>query len=439
MRAHGDITLGQSAKNTFSIPIEGVPRQFTMFRAESNGTYRLHFTKQMDGRISDGGQPITLSELKERGAEHHGDSWSWSLPQTARGKIEIGDCALLFQFVAEPPSQPKPRLPASVRGSLGDRINVRLSAIVALSVLLHASVVGYAMFIEDPDRPNGIAERAYNLTFKADATTIEVVQPPVQPGAQATATTPLKVPEKKSSAAPVQRNQPAASSQAPGAASPEKIVAGKVTEAAVLREHAVAFAAALNSEDASDAGQFGTMAARAPGSDLGMQIQNIADGNRTVQVGAGSGRSTHGDADPRIGTGKRLVVETETVANLVDKKLEKPTGVRIAWTNKPTTDDETSLSPEVVWSKVNAAYMSGLQRCYREYLKKDSSARGKIQISFTVNTMGRATTYKASGVATEVEACVTERMAGWTFPIPKDSANKATTAAFSLSLALVAE
>ena len=343
MRAHGDITLGQSAKNTFSIPIEGVPRQFTMFRAESNGTYRLHFTKQMDGRISDGGQPITLSELKERGAEHHGDSWSWSLPQTARGKIEIGDCALLFQFVAEPPSQPKPRLPASVRGSLGDRINVRLSAIVALSVLLHASVVGYAMFIEDPDRPNGIAERAYNLTFKADATTIEVVQPPVQPGAQATATTPLKVPEKKSSAAPVQRNQPAASSQAPGAASPEKIVAGKVTEAAVLREHAVAFAAALNSEDASDAGQFGTMAARAPGSDLGMQIQNIADGNRTVQVGAGSGRSTHGDADPRIGTGKRLVVETETVANLVDKKLEKPTGVRIAWTNKPTTDDDEDI------------------------------------------------------------------------------------------------
>src|SRR5262245_16651145 len=76
MRERSEISIGQSAKNTFSIPLENLPRQFTMFQVE-DGRYRLNFTPQMDGRISEGGQPMRLEDLRSKGAENRGDHYSW--------------------------------------------------------------------------------------------------------------------------------------------------------------------------------------------------------------------------------------------------------------------------------------------------------------------------------------------------------------------------
>jgi hypothetical protein len=39
------------------------------------------------------------------------------LDERARGKITLADMTILFQFVTPPPPQPRPQLPASVRGS----------------------------------------------------------------------------------------------------------------------------------------------------------------------------------------------------------------------------------------------------------------------------------------------------------------------------------
>ena len=77
-------------------------------------------------------------------------------------------------------------LPASVRGTLSDRIDIRLAVIVTLSILIHAGIAGYAMFIEDPEKPNGIADRAYNLTFKPQEVIVDVAPPP-KPAAETTA------------------------------------------------------------------------------------------------------------------------------------------------------------------------------------------------------------------------------------------------------------
>ena len=81
----------------------------------------------MDGRLSAGDQVNTLDALKGRGATNHGDYWSVPLSENARGKLSLGDLTVLFQFVTEPPRQPKPMLPASVRGTFADRFDPRLS------------------------------------------------------------------------------------------------------------------------------------------------------------------------------------------------------------------------------------------------------------------------------------------------------------------------
>jgi hypothetical protein len=103
-----------------------------------DGKYYLRFLGKMDGRLSDsGGQVNTLDALKSHGAQNHGSYFQVPLTESARGKLSMGDLTILFQFVTEPPRQPKPMLPASVRGTFADRFDPRLSVIMGASIIVH--------------------------------------------------------------------------------------------------------------------------------------------------------------------------------------------------------------------------------------------------------------------------------------------------------------
>jgi len=142
IRQRTSVTIGQSMKNTFSIPIEGLPLDFTLFALEE-GKYYLRFLTKMDGRLSEGSNVHTLDTLKGHGATNHGDYWQVPLQETARGKLSLGDLTVLFQFVTEPPRQPKPMLPASVRGTFADRFDPRLSVILGTSIVLHFAIASW--------------------------------------------------------------------------------------------------------------------------------------------------------------------------------------------------------------------------------------------------------------------------------------------------------
>ena len=176
IRERTPVTIGQSMRNTFSIPIEGLPLEFTLF-ALDEGRYSLRFLPRMDGRLSDsGGQVQTLDTLRAMTATNHGGYHQVPLTDSARGKLSLGDLTILFQFVTEPPRQPKPMLPASVRGTFADRFDPRLSVIMGASIILHFLIVIIALFT-DVETDNGIAERAYNLVFKPETYTLDLTQP----------------------------------------------------------------------------------------------------------------------------------------------------------------------------------------------------------------------------------------------------------------------
>src|SRR4051794_40687837 len=183
IRERTAVTIGQSMKNTFSVPVEGLPLELTLF-ALDQGRYSLRFLNKMDGRLSDGGNVNTLDQLKARGAQNHGDYWQVPLGEASRGKLSLGDLTILFQFVTEPPRQPKPMLPASVRGTFADRFDPRLSVILGASIFAHFTIAVIAL-LTDIDTDNGIAERAYNLTFKQDTYSVELTPPKPDPAAQA--------------------------------------------------------------------------------------------------------------------------------------------------------------------------------------------------------------------------------------------------------------
>lgn len=425
IRERTPVTIGQSMRNTFSIPIDGLPLEFTLFALDED-RYALRFLPKMDGRLSDsGGQVNTLEALKAKGAHNHGEYYQVGLTEGARGKLSLGDLTILFQFVTEPPRQPKPMLPASVRGTFADRFDPRLSVIMGASIVLHFAIVILALFT-DTENDNGIAERAYNLTFKQDTYTVDVDQPkpdPTQAGSAAGPAAPEKKPDKGA-------DKPKA---------PEKGDGGRnqADQVALQEQEAAKFADLLTGEGANGTSE-GDMSKRRPGAELGTQISEVREGGQAVKVGGGAGRGSRGDGDARVGTGHGPAINgpggTESAGG--GKQTEKGPSGRISVSDKQSFDDST-LSPDIVLAKIQSAYMAGLKRCYKEYLKKDASARGKVTLNLTINETGRTVKGAAHGFAGEVDECIGGLMTGWRFPIPKDKDGDPTEASFSITLQLV--
>jgi hypothetical protein len=428
IRERAPVTIGQSMRNTFSIPIDGLPLEFTLFALDEQ-RYSLRFLPKMDGRLSDaGGQVNTLDQLKQKGAQSHGDYFQVPLTDQARGKLSFGDLTILFQFVTEPPRQPKPMLPASVRGTFADRFDPRLSVIMGASIVLHFAIVIIALFM-DTETDNGIAERAYNLTFKQDTYTVDLTQPKPDPTAQAGSAAGPAAPEKKPDKGA--DNKPKA---------PDKGDDGgrnKADQVALQEQEAAKFADLLTGEGVNGTSE-GDMSKRRPGAELGTQINEVREGGQAVKVGGGAGRGSRGDGDARVGTGHGPTINgpggTESAGG--GKQTEQGPSGRISVSDKQSFDEST-LTPDIVLSKIQSAYMAGLKRCYKEYLKKDASARGKVTLALTINETGRTVKGAAHGFASEVDECIGNLMTGWRFPIPKDKDGDPTEASFSITLQLV--
>lgn len=98
--------------------------------------------------------------------------------------------------------------------------------------------------------------------------------------------------------------------------------------------------------------------------------------------------------------------------------------------------NQSTLTADLVVTKIQGAYVAGIKRCYRQYLGKDATARGKVEFDFTVNQMGRTVNAKASGFASELDDCLTTLMGGWRFPIPRNKDGDPTDTSFRISLQL---
>jgi hypothetical protein len=202
-------------------------------------------------------------------------------------------------------------------------------------------------------------------------------------------------------------------------------------------DDAAAFADKLTAESTTGTDQ-GDMSKRRPGADLDAQIKNVQEGNKVVAVGGGAGRGARGTGDARVGTGGGPKIDGPGGIDSAGggKQVEKGPSGRISVSEKQAFDEST-LSADAVLSKIASVYMAGLRRCYKTYLNKDASARGKVTLTLTVNATGRSINNGARGFAGEVDACIVAQMNGWRFPVPKDKDGEATDANFAVTLALV--
>jgi len=425
-RSREHITVGQSAKNTFTIPIESLPRSWQLFTVE-NGRYVLHFTDGMDGRLSDGTNVYTFDQLKGRGADRRGNHWSVPLVESARGKVELGQMKLLFQFVSAPPLQPRPRLPASVRGTLADRIDPMLAVILAISVLLHFGVALYALQYDRTvySATDNLYRQFQEDTFKDKviATTVEVKETGTaevvkEPAGDRTISKPSTGKGAKT---------PDDSTGSDQGAPDDATISETIQDSALI---------AAIAGDEGKGGRYSKMNETDQGTGLDKALKD-AEGRDIGSIGEGGGRRTRGPDTGRIGSGKGGgEIKGPGGGTEVGTKVEE----KVSRATFDVEDiSESTLDPDSVAKIIRSRYLQGIKRCHQRLLKQDPNAGGRINLRFTVGPTGGVTKVDVKGFDATVDACIKDLATKWRFGAPKDDDGKPTSADFQLPLVLKPE
>jgi hypothetical protein len=388
------VTIGQSLRCRLSIPVDGMPYEHVLF-AVDQGRWILRPAPGMTGRIAQGDTIKT-----ELGA-------SVPVERGARGRIHIGEATILFQEIAAPPIAPRPQLPASIRGTLGDRIDRRLAIIVGASLLLHIGIASWA-WMTDREGDVGIA-REPRVFHQETVTTIDLPEdPPAPTTGPGTAT-------------------PVAPSQTPAPIVPPTRITTRptVTQTPVDPN---AYAQILTGNDGTPNGA-NEIRARQPGADLDKQIREVNASNRTVQTT----RVTREDGLPRPGTVPHTNFDGGGIQH-VERPEERDPYVYIPPVPPPPRPPGGVPTIDTVLAKIKGQYMGSLKRCYSKALLGDGSLHGKVTLEFTIDARGHVIDPAASGLSSDVDGCVSGLMPGWIFPGARDKDGEPTEKPFKLSV-----
>lgn len=381
--------MGQSLRCAVSVPTDEMPYEHTLFTVDQ-GRFVLHALPKMETRLA--GMTGTV------------------LDPGARGRLMLGDATILFQEIASPPVQPRPQLPASIRGTLADRIDRRLAVIIGASLLAHIGIAAYAWSTDVDTPPLGISPVAAN--YHQDTIDITVPdEPPAPPGTAAPV-------------APTQTARPIVTPTHVTASHPPSL----------RDDDALRMASILTGGNETPRGP-GSMHDRQPGADLDKQLDDAR--HHTITIG-NTDHTSRTDDRTHFGThqGDPLVDDPTLTRTDPTHRIEQ-TPVHITLT-QPKPDIQTTLTPDAVLAKIRDFYMSGLQRCYRRGLVEDATLSGKVSITFTVDSHGAVTEPQAAGLTTKVDSCISDQMSSWRFAFPKDKDGDPTDVTFHVALALQA-
>lgn len=430
IRGRENISIGQSAKNTFSVPLESLPKHWPLFTVEG-GRYVLHYQDGTDGRISDGRGVHTLDSLKGRGAERRGDHWVLPLVDGSRGKVVMGDMTLLFQFVNAPPLQPRPRLPASVRGTLADRIDPHLAIILAISIVAHLVLMLVAWNHDQTvqSRVDRIHREFQEDSFKERTASIDLTPPTTQATGEVT-----EAPkgEDKGKDTPKGPKDPG-----PGKGQTEDDGGGDAPSDAQIDEQIANTALiSLLTGGESAGGRYGKMSETDQGAGLDKAIENAKGKDITAMGGKGVGGHRGEDAGKLGGDkeGGRGKVTGPGEGGGVGAKQEEIVS-RIKLGDVEDMGDGT-LDPDSVYRTIQSRYIEGIKRCHQRILKQNPEAGGRVTVRFTVGPTGGVTKSNVSGFDPTVDACIKGLTTKWRFSAPKDDDGKPASADFQFPFIL---
>jgi len=431
LRKHGDITIGQGPRNSFIISSAHLPRSYLVFKSTGDA-YMLNFAEGMDGRVTVGGGVRTLAQAREMGAAKKAGDW-WHLPMDsqARGKLVIGDVTLLFQFVQAPPVVPRARLPATIQGSIGSRMDPTFTMVLAGCVALAAAMWITFQVIPKPKNPKRSSRLRSMINSELKRQHPKTKKPPkdetktdTKEGAEG---------DKAGDAAKVKVRKPAGGgkNKKPGKAK-GPLKKGSAEYKRTLDELTnISFASGDDKmKSVAIAGKCRTAAEckkAIVGSDHLRSGGGFGDLDDRAKTSSGSGGHGVGGSGPRSGSGGRRGLAGKrgkgglgvkgtgtgsgsTVMAMRPKRVVMIRGMLSSFVPPPRVGGSAG-------SKVRAkirARVYGLRRCYNQALINNPRLAGSVKISFMIMPNGRVSSVNVvSGMGGAIVSCVKGKVRRW--------------------------
>jgi outer membrane biosynthesis protein TonB len=417
VRKRENITIGQSARNMFVVPSEALPRNWLLFQV-SGDQYVAHFSEGMDARIAVGNEIISLSQLKQTGKiQKKGQSFELPLDDRSRGKITLADMTILFQFVTPPIPQPRPQLPASVRGSVTSDLDWFFTVIVAVSFAVHLSLVIYLRSVDWPRKedPEAIPDRFVQMMKKP-----EEKKPEEKP---------KKAEEAKKEEKPEKKKVEVAEKpkEVKKDVSPEEAAKRAEEKAREDAERRARLAEQVKSTGllkllGANTGEGGSIADVLGKGDVDRDQDKAFQGVGGVGV-ASSNDQLRGIKSGGSGSGRVAAVGGLRGGGSIagggtgEAAAEKKVSGSVK-SEAPAVDGE--LDPAMVAKEVRTR-LGAIKACYERALKRNPTLSGKVVIHWTITQAGTVSGVDVESDTlgdAEVASCIKALVARWRFPAP---------------------
>lgn len=417
IRKRETVTIGASEKNHFVVQAPGLSSRFELFQLVGND-YILNFTEDMQGRVGLAAGVQKFDDLRKSGGARKAQGYyQVKLTDNSRGKVEVGDTTLLFQFVAPPPVQPRPQLPAAVVGGFVAGIDWLFTAFIMFSFMTH---FGFIIYLENADWPveptiATIPDRVAELIFNEP----EPPEPPEEtPTEEPVEEAETEVAEAEPSPAPSHSssssNEPSSatgSSQAnsdarlaveQAQAQVEQLLLGALgSEGGALNDVLRDGAATGNSQDLMAQAQGVGVATSAEGGTLRERGGGGTLGARGEGLGGLQART--GQAGSAQQEGER-VVERVIRGRVTSSDLEDESGAGVF---------DSSLVTRMIRQRIRA-----IQQCYERELRNNPTLAGRVLVRFTIQPTGSvsgATAPENTTGSPAVASCVVSTISRFRF------------------------
>jgi len=439
IRRREPVTIGQSPKNSFYIPISKLPRKLTLFDVEQD-TYNLCFDKQMQGRVSFQGKVQTLNELTSDPSVNRRSGVNFlPLDEKSRGKVVLGDITLLFQFVTPPPVVPKPQLPASAKGGLGQAIMAEYHFLLAIivSLFLQGGFIVMSKVFYEPEDKVQKARRFISQALKVDVQFDEKEEEKDDPEEKSDeekeddeiAAEPEPEPPPMVKPPPPKKKapkKPKAEKKTQKRAGPKDLEAlkrrrrAKIRNSTILKHITAAGPGGNAGPDALRAGHAnrlksafdtGGITVGKPGDVAGFRGGPKLSGKSAKLRVANLSKKERGSG--RLKTGK---------VKKAGKKKETKVRLRIGLRGGRKSGGIGKLDGSQV-TRVFRRRARAFRSCYERRLKVNPNLKGKLVLRFTIGTAGRITSIRVASNSTgdsAVGSCIRGKVRGWRFTPPEN-------------------
>jgi len=406
IRKRESVTIGQSSKNTFVIPLSNLPATFSVFDLKGAG-YQLRFTDSMDGQLAVGQNKLDFAALKSQGlAKRDREAFAVPLTDLSKGKVALGEVTLLFQFATPPPEAPKPVLPDIAKGSIWHTMDKVFFGILAGVLVFNFSTVK-AITMRDIKQEEELTLEELPDRFVKMIIPDRPREPPKPQVAQGEE---KKADDKKGDdKKPKGDGKPAKATGPANAEAHRKEIADQVASKGLLKMLGSEGGGGGAIEDVLAGGNSGRDIASALLGAGGIQAATsdaLAGGGR--KGGASGSARGIGDLATEGGAGGAGQFEAKRTVEITGRVIDQGPEVESA------SCDRNAIS-RFVKTRIKA-----IQSCYERELKRNPTMKGKIVVRFTIGSTGRVSDVEIdeNSLGNEaVVACIKNTIRFWIFPI----------------------